>query len=207
MGLRYDIFMIQTPADTLHTRLMGTGVCTDRSDLLRQNRDWDLAWEQTLNAAWQKNAPEEVLAALHAEPDDPVLQEYRHPPSFQYRVWWMAAPDDPEVSIGMFTSPRLQIAPAQIALLALMHRAGIKEVLLVEYSSISGGGTAFRWQRAPQHTTKIPMLLEEECQFERYAARLDRKTGYPVSFWHQYVQNPKTRIPWSHEVLVTPAPS
>lgn len=204
MGLRYDIFLVRLPPDALHARLMGAGVCTDLSALLRQNRDWERGWEQTLNAAWEKNASEEVLAALHAEPDDPALREYRQPGSFQYRVWWMATPGAPSASIGMFTAPRFQIAPAQVALLALMHRAWVDEVLLVEYSSVSGGGTAIRWQRGPQQTTEIPMLPEEGCEFERYAARLDRETGYPVSAWHRYAGDPQTRLAWSHEILVPP---
>lgn len=209
MGLQYDIFFVRLPAEDLLARLMATGLCTDLSALMQQDRAWEAESSRTFDVALQKgSSAEDILAAIKAEPEEPALRAYRERPQGQFRVWWMPYPPDPTLSVGMFSSHRFYIRPYQALLLGLLSWATVPEVMLVEYSSVTNGGCAFRVDGTTLEQIRYPMLPEENENYPVYAERIAGETGYPLPGWHRFCEEWGWKpLPWTHEIALFSPPA
>jgi len=217
MGLKYEVFMIKDQTDEIKSKLLTIptefGSFTDTTQLMLDLNTWEarkMEWFDHMRNPDVSNLKRMEAFDLwkNGVPEQDALNDYmkRRDRVYTYYIWWMTHPTNHEYIVGGHSSIGGDTYWLGMFIYALKN-IGLGEFLRLTYHHGDNGGRCTLIYPKTISTKAFKVWKSEAYRFERYARRIDAKTGYPIVDWNEYVRE-HYRIPWEVELeLILRQPS
>lgn len=207
MGLKYDFFLTRVKSEDLNKRLVDAGMNDDTRLMLQDmehNEKKSQLIKDKLEGKLSGMLHGEFISELLKRPEDPALLEYQNR-TFQsdiFSIWGMAFPKDARYTFGGYTVMPFQRREFTSVLVSTFKKAKLDEFALVSYHHNSNEGNIILIDNtSPEIKIKtFDPSADEVEDFQKYAARVSKETGYPIADLHNYISNlPDSVVKWTFE--------
>ena len=207
MGLKYSLFLIKIGSKELFDKLIASGL-TDQTEQMKK----DAVWEKKNSEEFNKLLVDKTIS-IEAKlkkidtmdeltPKDDDLRDYQRrqsdPTMTDIFIWWKQLPGT-EYVFGGFTTYMTERRLFEAYASLLFYRAKLNEWMFIDYAHTMNEGNVLMAKVEAEKLIPVEFdyVAGEDEHFERYAKRVEKKTGYPITTMHKILQNADV-IVWDH---------
>jgi len=211
MGLKYQMFVTNIPAEQLFNQLVKLGGI-DETELMHKDMKFDKKQlEDLMNIHKLKMSMDEkynvFMDIINKKPDDKELAKYqereRGKDVTHISIWFMSLPSNKNFTFGSFTYYTFFIEKFHVLVASLFHHANVPEWIFLGYHHSSNDGqiALIKPTQNDFDVTDFIIKESEKEKFEKYATRVENKIKYPIMDIHNYISDSSDDpLPWEYQV-------